>query len=234
MTIKEYYDYNPVISLYESCKDIDQFGGYEIFDDVTRMFYSKQGIASYDVNNISDVSSFRTSFIIAWATNYYFIKTLYNTMMFEYDPIENYRRNEKEYTINNERNSKSTAGGYTDNTTSNNGTSYQHNSTTYNDTNARLVDSDNTNTTSNTTATVGDRNVTSGYDKSQTNTVKNVVSGSENVDGDNLTARETLIFGNAGTTSTQSMIQEERKVADMNFYKIVIERLISCICDGVL
>lgn len=234
MTISEYYYYNPVTSLYSSCKDVDQFGGAEIFDDVTRLFYSKQGIATYNVNNLTDVSDFRNKFIIAWEMNYYFIKTLYNTMMFEYDPIENYRRNEKEYTINNERNNKSIADGYTDSTTGNNDTSYKHNSTTYNDTNARLVDSDNTNTTSKTTATVGDRNVTSGYDKSQSNTVKNVVNGDGDINGDNLTARETLIYGNAGVTTTQSLIQAERKVADMNFYKIVIERLISCICDGIV
>lgn len=216
MTIKEFYDNRPTDSLFINCVDIDSLGGSDLFDDITRMFYSRQGVNHLDKNNIYDYTLFKNMFITAWSMNLYFIKTLYNTMNLQYDPIENYRRNEKEYSINNNREIINEVGNRTDTT--------DVNETTFESTTPRLTSQNNN--------TIGSQTNKTYYNKDKQNTIDDTINGGTKT-GDILSSGERLIYGNAGVTTTQQMIKEEREVADMNYYKIVIERLINTVCEGV-
>lgn len=236
MTIKEYYDNMPTESLFENCKDIDQYGGKFMFDDVARLFYGKQGCRRFDIKNILDVHTFKTMFVIAWSELLlYEIPTLWESMHYEYDPIENYHRHEKEYSATNNRDTKVTNKPAETTNKENGSTTTVRQVTPFED--SVLRDSEKVTVTplnASVSTTVDSDGITkSGYDRSVENKLKEPVNNAD-VSADIVGIHETEIYGNAGVTTTQQMIREQRELASLDYYKQIVEKMINRVCDGVI
>lgn len=129
---------------------------------------------------------------------------LYKTTTFDYDPIVNYDRMETE-TTNNER--TNTASGTQDNTTTNDLTAASeniHKVAGYDS--ANMVTSESDSGTIDNTGTV----------------TNNMITSSTNNGTDN-GSRTLKIKGNIGVTTTQQMIEEERKVSKFNIYDYIVK-----------
>lgn len=135
----------------------------------------------------------------------YELKTLYETTKFKYNPIFNYEGTEKETTTR------------TPNLI------YQQDSTT--DIGATGGSNNTTNSVApyNSSQFVNQEKNASGY---TTDAQKNVVSGKNTETGQEVIVRESERGGNMGTTSTQSMIVQEREVAEFDFYNHLFKKIV--------
>lgn len=234
ITIGDFYGEGGYNTLFQNFDEIDQLGGYELFDDYCREFYSMQGSSA-----CKTPEDLHRKFSIAWRANLYFIKTLWETMHYDYDPISNYDRYDRSYTSNKTADQKVSVDAASDsheiggNVINGVGDVQKHRESTYDSTSLRDVSDDEIqeNTRTNTDS-YGARNTTTAYQTEVTQ--PNVVQDKGEVTGDVVTISENKTTGNIGVMSTQDMIQQQRKVADFEYYKIVIERLINVVCDGVI
>ena len=128
---------------------------------------------------------------------------LFATMNFDYNPIDNYDRTETE-TINNERTNNAT--GSQENTTTNNlqiASENIHKVTGYNS--ASLLENEGDSGTVSNTGTVGN----------------SITSNSNSRDTGN-ESRTLHSKGNIGVTTTQQMIEQERKISEFNIYDYIV------------
>lgn len=254
MKLSEYY--KTETSLFSECDNIDYFGGHEIFDDAVIVYYLHHECIA---KNTSEV---RWKFKTAWRMNLYYFKKLFDSMNFDYDPISNYDKKDSHYWLENERkqitdikpptinNSITETGTITNNITFTGSTETDTYNTTYDDTatprltEKSIVRPENNSTSQNTifdgsghttntkqTANNGTNEIY--HDKTDILNIDNPISSDKKLDGDKVITEETHTKGNIGVTSTQDLIQQERKIADMEFIKIVVERLIEIACIGV-
>ena len=129
---------------------------------------------------------------------------LYNTTTLDYNPIDNYDRTETETTTNERTN---TASGTQDSTTTNDLTIASDN--------AHKVAGYDSGTLTTAESDIGT------VDNSGTVT-NNITSDSTNNDVDNGT-RTLHSRGNIGVTTTQKMIEQERKVSEFNIYDYIVK-----------
>lgn len=138
----------------------------------------------------------------------------------EYNPLENYDRNETEGGTTN------TSGGYT--STLNNTTS---GTTTTTDTEQRQVDTDNDTTAFNSNVMQPDTH-TKTLSKVNSGNIANVSSGTSNgsdvnTHNDNTQySRNVRIHGNIGVTTSQQMLQSELDIARFNLYEQISDLFI--------
>jgi len=173
---------------------------------------------------------------------------LYDTTMYEYDPIQNYNRTETE-TINGEGNrvhsgTDSTTTGGTDTTT--HGGQNSHNQTTTNtgDNRHSIAGFDSVPTANSDGLVLNDTddahsteiiNGSDTFGKTETlqhGRTEQMVHGEQIADTTE-TTRETHTSGNIGVTTTQKMIREEREIAEFNIYDRMIRDFINRFCIEV-
>ena len=175
---------------------------------------------------------------------------LFNTMFFEYNPIDNYDMTETEsisseysYTDSSSATDSSTTsntgtasedneikhtGSDTDTTTSTISNDSETNNSVYGFNSSSAVDSDksatDTDTTENRTITYT-KNTTDTESKeseySDSSTGSNTHTGSNSGSGENATTRELNRSGNIGVTTTQQMIESERGVWTWSYFDVV-------------
>jgi hypothetical protein len=234
MTISEYFENEN--SLCEEFTDIEKIGGYEIFDNYIKTFYSIHRV-------IADTTKIvKWKFGLIWNDNLHYFTKLYESMNFEYDPISNYDKHDTQYSIENERTLHSDITPTTTDTTINNygvTTTTTYN-TTYDTqdeklTEKNIISPDNLSTT--TTQTGKQGNTQTYHTKDENLSVDNPVKYdgyNEKLNGDKVLTSEGVTKGNIGVTSTQDLIEQERKIINIQFVKVVCERLISIVCVGVV
>ena len=254
MKLSEYY--KTETSLFSECEDIDYFGGHEIFDDAVIVYYLNHECIA---KNTSEV---RWKFKTAWRMNLHYFKKLFDSMNYEYDAISNYDKKDSHYWLENERKqitdimpstintTTNETGTITNSTTFSGATETDTYNTTYDDTatprltEKSIVRPENTSTSQSTsydgsghtinanqTANAGHNELY--HDKTDVLNIDNPLDIEKKLDGDRVITEETHTRGNIGVTSTQDLIQQERKIADIEFIKIVVERLIQIACIGV-
>lgn len=233
VTIKDFY--NDWGTLFQNFDEIDSLGGHQNFDDYTKAFYSKQGCISCE-----NTQELHDKFRIAWSANLYFIRTLFETMSYDYNPISNYDRYDRTYTSVKNADQKTTQSAAEDthqiggNIVAGFGDMVHHQESTYDSTALRTTGSDETRLNARTNKdTYAERSTTTAY-QDEVESYNVVADDGTNVEGDIVTVSENKTSGNIGVMSTQDMIEAQRKVADFEYYKIVIERLVKIVCDGVI
>lgn len=155
---------------------------------------------------------------------------LLETTMFNYNPIENYDRNEiitdlSEHTIDRtekeerDLNIKSTQSTTSQNESESDNTESQtaFNDYDFNDTRKNVVN--------------GSENTTLETENSADDT--GTVDNTGHEEGNNKNERTAHIHGNIGVTTTQQMIEEERKVLQFNMYDYIINQFREQFCIGV-
>ena len=138
-------------------------------------------------------------------------KKLFATMNFDYNPIDNFDRTETE-TINNEKTNN--ASGTQASETTNNlqiASENVHKVSGYNS--ASLLENEGDNGTVNNTGTVGN-NITSNSNSKDTGTESRTLHSR----------------GNIGVTTTQQMIEQERKIAEFNIYDYIVQSFKNRFC----
>ena len=135
--------------------------------------------------------------IAVWSqTQMYEWTKLYKTMLLEYNPIDNYDRTETR-TLNSSAAGNSADGG-TDKTTGNSSTINQ----------VKAFDTP--------------ANTFTDREKDTVNNSSGVTYGHTNVNSYNKNDNETIrAHGNIGVTTTQQMIDQERKTAEFNIYNVI-------------
>ena len=209
---------------------------YETFDNYIRLKYSNREIYSEiymkDEEELSSVYSSWLLFVKAYVTsNEYKYKTLYETIKFSYNPIENYDRKEDIETIrtpnlSTESNTTSIFGngeieeqlGNISNSNSLTGSISPWDSENFNNKNKNInefTQESITNKTINKTKTDKQDNASllSGTDKTKVTT---------------------NIHGNIGVTSSQDMIKQEREVALFSFYEILFRDVINITTESIV
>lgn len=177
-----------------------------------RLFLSKSLIARrYDKNTYQTViNDLRTMIDLHILTNEYKYKTLIKTIFQKYNPIENYAMSDEfsEVTKEGKRISESTQQGSLEVTTQNEVTSFE-NTSFRNDTKSTT-----------TTAPTNDYKLKS----EMTNEEKTVTFDGENFDsGVNARHTKTKRTGNIGVTTSQQMLESERKLAYIDIIKIFFD-----------
>ena len=177
-----------------------------------RLFLSKSLIARrYDKNTYQTViNDLRTMIDLHILTNEYKYKTLIKTIFQKYNPIENYAMLDEfsEVTKEGKRISESTQQGSLDVTTQNEVTSFE-NTSFRNDTKSTT-----------TTTPTNDYKLKS----EMTNDEKTITFNGENFDsGVNAHHTKTKRSGNIGVTTSQQMLESERKLAYIDIIKIFFD-----------
>lgn len=215
ISIKDYYD-NSNVNLFTSCAEIGSLGGMQKFDDLARLFYTKQYMIGRDIGDL------KLAITTAWDSELYYIKKLYASMSVEYDPIENYHKTERTTTTTDTNKQTTKVHGASDNI-------YNYESTAES-TSERFVSRQNTDS---------DDHITDmGYDKDSNVRLQNIAKYKDEsptaINGaDAVTNIENETFGNIGVTSSQDLIIKEREVADLSYYKTVLERILNIAMVGV-
>lgn len=209
---------------------------YETFDNYIRLKYSNREIYSKiymkDEEELSSVYSSWLLYVKAYITsNEYKYKTLYETINFTYNPIENYDRKEDIQTIrtpnlSTESNVTSIYGngeieeqlGNIANSNSVTGSISPWDSENFNNKNKNInefTQESITNKTINKTKTDKQDNAS-------------LLSGTDT------TKVTTSIHGNIGVTSSQDMIKQEREVALFSFYEILFRDVINVTTESII
>ena len=170
---------------------------------------------------------------------------LYDTTMYDYDPIQNYNRTEIE-TINGEGNrvhsgtDRTTMGG-TDTTTHGGQNSHTQTTTNTGDNRHSIAGFDSVPTANSDGLVLNDTDdaqsteIIDGSDTfGKTETLQHgkteqMVHGEQIADTTE-TKRETHTSGNIGVTTTQKMIREEREIAEFNIYDRMIKDFMDRFC----
>ena len=147
-------------------------------------------------------------------------KGLYKTITLSYNPIENYNMKESENTENDFTNNQS-ANSKTQNTAN---TSQTDTSTVQNTSNVDMQ----TYGFNSSTAVDKDKNLstddtTNNYTSSSANTVNTTNENTSSTNVNNDTKRILERSGNIGVTTTQQMLEQERKLWDWNYYNTVFK-----------
>lgn len=156
---------------------------------------------------------------------------LYKTTLLQYNPIENYDRQEKwteDENTNNNLDSKETGS----NTTQASDSSKSHGERENNDGTSKYVSAYNETEFTPTERTAGNSQVTGDFNASSesdinTNTKNGLVSY-EN--GKRALAREGSIHGNTGFYTKQKMIEQERQIAEYNIIDVIINSFKNRFC----
>ena len=159
---------------------------------------------------------------------------LYNTLSFQYDPIENYRMIEtEELTIHNENTgtetgsvSRDATNQRTDTGTVNRAGTDSNTSGVYGFNSSSSVNSD---TSSGNNSMLETRNLSNSESIDDTET-RNLNNTSET---DSEHARELIRSGNIGVTTSQQMIDSERRLWEWNFFNVVFSNIDSILCLDV-
>ena len=209
---------------------------YETFDNYIRLKYSSReiysGIYMKDEEELNSIYSSWLLYVKAYiTTNEYKYKTLYKTINFTYNPIENYDRKEDIQTIrtpnlSTESNVTSIYGngeieeqlGNISNSNSLTGSISPWDSENFNNKNKNInefTQESITNKTINKTKTDKQDNAS-------------LLSGTDT------TKVTTSIHGNIGVTSSQDMIKQEREVALFSFYEILFRDVINVTTESII
>ena len=209
---------------------------YETFDHYIRLKYSNREIYSEiymkDEEELNSVYSSWLLYVKAYiTTNEYKYETLYETINFTYNPIENYDRKEDIQTIrtpnlSTESNTTSIYGngeieeqlGNISNSNSLTGSISPWDSENFNNKNKNInefTQESITNKTINKTKTDKQDNAS-------------LLSGTDT------TKVTTSIHGNIGVTSSQDMIKQEREVALFSFYEILFRDVINVTTESII
>lgn len=173
--------------------------------------------------------------IAVWSkVNAYKFRKLWETMLYEYNPIwnkisdyeehERYDRNLKD-TFSETQNGTRANSGREDITASTNGTATNTDRISSYNTNA-LQDREQSSTSYNEGKTTGETH-------SDNDTINNKVDNTNDATGyyeRDITRKE---FGNIGVTTTQQMLESERDIAAFNWYDIVCDSFIAEFCISV-
>lgn len=239
MTIEEYYKRAKSLdkNLYELCTDIEKYVDVNQMNDYTRYNYSYQYM--YINDKLNDVPEFKARWTLAYLAHYDEFKKIAVTITVEYNPIENYDRTDKTYDIENERTQKSNVTPSALNTlvTSTGNTTTENYSTTYDNlnenlTNKTIVKPENLQTNTTNTQLSGESAIY--HDKNEEMNIDNPISPENKLNGDIVRTHESTTTGNIGVTTTQEMLQQERKIAQFNFMRYIVETIIKDVCVGVL
>lgn len=211
----------------------------QISSELDIIYYSKSGYkicSDLVVNRLND-RGYLTDLAratIATATFCYFKyqwSKLYETLFFEYDPIENYRMVETEEATAHSENEDTHTGTITrdaSNTSTDTGTISDNGSETLNNTvygfnSSTAVNSDGS-SDSNTNTQTRNLNNSLTVDDSET---RNLADSNET---DSTTERELTRSGNIGVTTSQQMIDSERSLWRWNFFSTVFKDIDSVLC----
>lgn len=141
---------------------------------------------------------------------------LYATTMFEYDPISNYDRKEEWTESENQSQSRETAGTDKGTSTDTGNSINSGNDIVYTEVSAfnetAMAPKDKQ------TTTLGTKNNTSSQSDASRTT-----SQSEDIDGSRNNTRKGRTYGNIGVTTTQQMIEQERKTVKFNVIDYIID-----------
>lgn len=209
---------------------------YETFDNYIRLKYSNREIYSEiymkDEEELSSVYSSWLLFVKAYVTsNEYKYKTLYETINFTYNPIENYDRKEDVQTIrtpnlSTESNITSIYGngeieeqlGNISNSNSVTGSISPWDSENFNNKNKNVNEFTQESITNKT------------INKTKTDTQDNA----QLLTGTDKTTTTLNVHGNIGVTSSQDMIKQEREVALFSFYETLFKDIINFTTESII
>ena len=209
---------------------------YETFDNYIRLKYSNREIYSEiymkDEEELSSVYSSWLLYVKAYVTsNEYKYKTLYETINFSYNPIENYDRKEDIQTIRTpnlqtESNITSIYGngeveeqlGNISNSNSLTGSISPWDSENFNNKNKNINEF--------TQASITNKTI----NKTKTDTQDNASL----LSGTDTTKVTTNVHGNIGVTSSQDMIKQEREVALFSFYETFFKDIINFTTESII
>lgn len=209
---------------------------YETFDNYIRLKYANREIYSEiymkDEEELSSVYSSWLLYVKAYiTTNEYKYKTLYETINFSYNPIENYDRKEDIQTIrtpnlSTESNTTYINGngeveeqlGNISNSNSVTGSISPWDSENFNNKNKNVNEF--------TQASITNKTI----NKTKTDTQDNATL----LSGTDTTKVTTSIHGNIGVTSSQDMIKQEREVALFSFYEILFKDIINFTTESII
>lgn len=151
--------------------------------------------------------------------NEYRLNKLWDSVNFDYNPIENYNRVEAQtHNEKIEADNRKTTTDLAERTTTNTNGSYTDNTTTENKTTAFDTTAYNKDTDKNSVSFVKGDSTDTSSTNATTDTVKQDAYTDNSSGGYNLTAK-----GNIGTMSTQNMIEQERRIVNYNFYDEIVK-----------
>ena len=209
---------------------------YTDFDNYIRLKYANReilsGIYMKDEEELSSIYSSWLLYVKAYiTTNEYKYKTLYETINFSYNPIENYDRKEDIQTIrtpnlSTETNTTSIYGngeieeqlGNISNSNSSTGSISPWDSESFNNKNKNVNEF--------TQASITNKTI----NKTKTDTQDNASL----LSGTDTRKVTTNIHGNIGVTSSQDMIKQEREVALFSFYEIRFKDVINVTTESII
>lgn len=203
---------------------------HQYYDDYINYMYSADRVYFTSMTVENALTMFKERVLDFLITNRYKYSTLFATMNFEYNPIENYNRVEDSAntrTPNLTRNNTRTPNLSTViDTTLTNGERVS-NSTAKQDVSPFDVQNDYTTFDKN----VVESAVNQSIDKNNSKTVETGTDTTVTNDtGEEKVVIHSKISGNIGVTTSQQMIASEREVADFSFYKMLFSDIINYIC----
>lgn len=209
---------------------------YETYDNYIRLKYSNREIYNEiymkDEEELSKVYSSWLLYVKAYiTTNEYKYKTLYETINFSYNPIENYDRKEDVQTIRTPNLSTES------NTTSiygNGEVEEQLGNISNSNSLTGLIspwDSENLN---NKNKNINEFTQESITNKTINKTKTDKQDNASLLSGTDTTKVTTSIHGNIGVTSSQDMIKQEREIALFSFYETLFKDIINCTTESII
>ena len=228
MKLREYYKYCtennksmlPLVNVPDEYM-LDYIDYYPLYDTRTMLMYGERILVSDDVSMIENLLS------LSLKTNLYTIKTLYNTIVQEYSPIENTEKFE-DVTVSYEG---------SENYVKNNSDTTEKNGTHTTERNGNVKNTEKVTAFDSVAQQPNSETDTNYNNLTDTETFSNfgdtsISEGSEIKTFTNRKDKTTIhTHGNIGVTSNQQMLKEERQIAMFNFYDTVMEILFSYICE---
>ena len=211
-----------------------------INDKLDMLYYSRSGdksvsrLVSKRLNTDGYLPSLDRAALASAIFSYYSVKwsKLYDTLSFEYNPIENYRMEEEE-TINGSNSNTTTDTGTIDRDASNSRTdsgTIEHDGTVSDIVNK--VYGFNSSSASNSDTSTDTVDSTETHDLTFSETVDETETHnlSYGTEGESETTRGLTRAGNIGVTTSQQMIESERALWDWNYFNVIFSDIDSFCC----
>ena len=212
---------------------IDTLDFQNVLKKYINTYYGKR-VIDENVIDIANISSLQAICNMIYLSNQYRYQGLYNSTQQEYNPIENYSMTEEEKSTKGEQVNTNSIG---EQTITNNLGAMQNKELlgAYENSNIHSVTPYESDTFHNESKdTINNGSVTNTYNTdARIDSMNNSARNDTMTDGKRDDTRTLTRSGNIGVTTSQQMLESERKIVDYLFYKTVAQDIIHLICVNV-
>lgn len=212
---------------------IDTLDFQNVLKKYISVYFGKR-VIDENVIDVTDISSLQAVCNMIYLSNQYRYQGLYNSTQQEYNPIENYSMMEEEKSTKGEQVNTNSIG---EQTITNNLGAMQNKELlgAYENSNTHSVTPYESDTFHNESKdTINNGSVTNTYNTdARIDSMNNSARNDTMTDGKRDDTRTLTRSGNIGVTTSQQMLESERKIVDYLFYKTVAQDIIHLVCVNV-